>query len=761
MSTYQDELSLKLSAKDELSATTRQTRQEITKTEKALQQARKEFNDTGSKKAADDMRKLEKELRDLYATQAKVRKETSANEAALKRLRNEAGRSQTAAAKVGRAWKGTASIFENNVLAGITAVGLYMGGRQLLGAFSEAEKYQVKLDLAAQKFGATQHINTEELRAYNDVLMRQTAADDDLLAAGEAKLAQYALTGAQIRELIPLVNDFARSEDVDLLTAAEQIGKGLLGNTRALKAVGISYKATGDQAKDYAAILDALRNKVGGQAAAFGATEAGKIERTRVEFENLQESLGEQLVPALDAVLGTAEPVMDIFTAMPDEAKQVAVGLGFIGAAALVLTPQITAMNAALAAKGYGGLAAVAGRYKGVAASLGAVAAAYVAVGIAKGDSEHLFDWNTEVDAEAAMKNVLNPTFAAKVRNVFEKPWDVFRLSRSSLDIYQDKLVEVDAQLAAMVANGEADKAAAQYREMQRYALDNGASLTDLSDSMPGYRAAMKDYAASIAGAGDAHSYAARKAYEQTVAEEGLAGALTSIDRKLAQRDAMRAYQAALDAFVKNPSQETGEAVDKALSAWSKTYAKPERQAKVIARGFDEISAAVAKSGISDKIGDKIIDPLREANQWAESLLRLLAGENVQDLAVRNKLFALGLADGGDVRGPGTGTSDSIPAMLSNGEHVTRARATAAMRSAFGQDIMGAINTFDRAPQRLLARIAAPRAMTPRITVKAGTTQTMTTNVTASGQIDYELAQRRMARQAAREARARFAGSGR
>src|SRR5690606_38073756 len=31
------------------------------------------------------------------------------------------------------------------------------------------------------------------------------------------------------------------------------------------------------------------------------------------------------------------------------------------------------------------------------------------------------------------------------------------------------------------------------------------------------------------------------------------------------------------------------------------------------------------------------------------------------------------MADGGHVRGPGTGTSDSIPAMLSNNEFVTRA----------------------------------------------------------------------------------------
>lgn len=40
----------------------------------------------------------------------------------------------------------------------------------------------------------------------------------------------------------------------------------------------------------------------------------------------------------------------------------------------------------------------------------------------------------------------------------------------------------------------------------------------------------------------------------------------------------------------------------------------------------------------------------------------------------------LGLADGGHVRGPGTGTSDSIPARLSNGEFVVNAKATRANR---------------------------------------------------------------------------------
>jgi hypothetical protein len=45
-------------------------------------------------------------------------------------------------------------------------------------------------------------------------------------------------------------------------------------------------------------------------------------------------------------------------------------------------------------------------------------------------------------------------------------------------------------------------------------------------------------------------------------------------------------------------------------------------------------------------------------------------------------------AQGGFVSGPGTGTSDSIPAMLSNGEYVVKASAV----GAYGVDFLNALN---------------------------------------------------------------------
>ena len=99
------------------------------------------------------------------------------------------------------------------------------------------------------------------------------------------------------------------------------------------------------------------------------------------------------------------------------------------------------------------------------------------------------------------------------------------------------------------------------------------------------------------------------------------------------------------------------------------------------------------------------------------------------------KSFVVGRADGGYVSGPGSSTSDSIPARLSNGEFVVNARATARHRSALesinargfanggfvgpttgiGQDMMSMLalmmQTTEKYWKELLAGVAALIAM--------------------------------------------------
>lgn len=60
-----------------------------------------------------------------------------------------------------------------------------------------------------------------------------------------------------------------------------------------------------------------------------------------------------------------------------------------------------------------------------------------------------------------------------------------------------------------------------------------------------------------------------------------------------------------------------------------------------------------------------------------------------------------GLATGGRISGPGSGTSDSIPAWLSNGEHVIRAASVRKLDAMYGSGFLDYLNRVGEIPSRL------------------------------------------------------------
>jgi len=85
------------------------------------------------------------------------------------------------------------------------------------------------------------------------------------------------------------------------------------------------------------------------------------------------------------------------------------------------------------------------------------------------------------------------------------------------------------------------------------------------------------------------------------------------------------------------------------------------------------------------KIKDAIVEPIATAFKWVNTNVITKLNESVLSKFGDNVKIPLlpipkGYATGGMVRGPGTGTSDSVLARLSNGEYVVNARATAQHR---------------------------------------------------------------------------------
>lgn len=92
---------------------------------------------------------------------------------------------------------------------------------------------------------------------------------------------------------------------------------------------------------------------------------------------------------------------------------------------------------------------------------------------------------------------------------------------------------------------------------------------------------------------------------------------------------------------------------------------------------YDIITGAKsAGDALADFVSNSIKNALKMASEWLGLVAIFAIGGNpAPGKAASKALFGMNFATGGYVAGPGTGTSDSIPAMLSNGEYVIRASA--------------------------------------------------------------------------------------
>lgn len=178
-------------------------------------------------------------------------------------------------------------------------------------AYAEAQTAQAKLTDAYERFPGLADTNIDALRQLNSELAKKTRFDDDATATGQAVLAQFKLTGSQVQALTPLMQDFAAKTGKDLPSAAEALGKALLGQGRGLKAIGVNFKDTGSLSGNYAALMDVLRDKVGGFAEKEGKTAAGQAAILENQFGELKEQTGEMLLPSLMKLVGVLREVVD------------------------------------------------------------------------------------------------------------------------------------------------------------------------------------------------------------------------------------------------------------------------------------------------------------------------------------------------------------------------------------------------------------------------------------------------------------------
>ncbi len=194
--------------------------------------------------------------------------------------------------------------------------------------------------------------------------------DDESAAQSLAILYQRTGDMTEAQKLQITVMDLARAKNIDLATATTLVGQVLSGNGRVLKQYGINIK---DAATPLEALTE-LQTKVGGQADAFSKTFTGQSEVLQETLKNLEETIGEKLIPILqkllqDYILPVVQKMQAWTDAHPQLTEKIVMVVAAVGALMLVLGPLLVALPALITF--FGALAGPVGIIIGIIVGLG------------------------------------------------------------------------------------------------------------------------------------------------------------------------------------------------------------------------------------------------------------------------------------------------------------------------------------------------------------------------------------------------------
>lgn len=276
-----------------------------------------------------------------------------------------------------------------------------------------------------------------------------------------------------------------------------------------------------------------------------------------------------------------------------------------------------------------------------------------------------------------------------------------------------DALEEYNSKIPATA--GASGQLGTDIRNLQREFTGLSGKVAEAPDKFNDLKDATAAATQSADNNADALAGLAGQAAAASQEVDDLADALRGFgSAQLSVNDASRKVEAALDDFYAKIAEngstfdittEAGRENSAALDQMAKSYLelaaatveqtqRGEDAIPIIQAGRDQVIAAGIAAGKSAEDAAAYADSLGlipgnvntafqitgldTAKQGIDNFIREYNGKRIAINIAATRNFA----DGGYVSGPGTATSDSIPARLSNGEFVANARATAANRAA-------------------------------------------------------------------------------
>ncbi|MFC4230583.1 hypothetical protein ACFOW1_01685 [Parasediminibacterium paludis] len=176
---------------------------------------------------------------------------------------------------------------------------------------NQAEQASTRLKNTLENVGRTDAFDRLSDKA-NEVAERFKYLDNDDVTEVFNKLITYGkLTEKQIGDLTPVIVDFAAKQSISIEEATSVMTKALEGNAKALKEYGINIKDGSDVTERFGILMTDLKPRVEGAADAFGNTFKGQVATAKQDLRNLEEEIGDRLIPILGGLLKIVRQGMD------------------------------------------------------------------------------------------------------------------------------------------------------------------------------------------------------------------------------------------------------------------------------------------------------------------------------------------------------------------------------------------------------------------------------------------------------------------
>jgi hypothetical protein len=168
--------------------------------------------------------------------------------------------------------------------------------RESLNAYGENEQAVRKLTAALASQGITSSQTVRHLTDMATALQNTTGVSDEAIISAQALLTTYRMTGATLDKTVRSALDLSAAMGIDLETAVKLLGKAFAGETGGLSRYGILINQHLPATQKFAAVMQQINSRFGGQAAAQADTYNGKLAIMKENFNDLMEAIGKLLV---------------------------------------------------------------------------------------------------------------------------------------------------------------------------------------------------------------------------------------------------------------------------------------------------------------------------------------------------------------------------------------------------------------------------------------------------------------------------------